>query len=113
MHHVIYPAHLNFDGQITLIPQEHVIAYCGSPEGKKESGEITCTLRYGSWTQHAGLLHLNNTASSIDTSEYKEGNEWHLIKTKVEVQIKTYECCPDEYVAVDYHITFKHKHSIC
>ena len=63
-----------------------------------------CHLKFGSWSYHGRDLCLLTATPDIDTSNYKDNEEWRLIDYNSHVNIKYYSCCPEPY----YDITFNY-----
>lgn len=68
-----------------------------------------CHLKFGSWSYHGRELKLYTDNPDIDISNYKDNEEWKLVKYGSQVNIKYYSCCPDPYydVTFNYSITRK------
>ena len=54
-----------------------------------------CHLKFGSWSYHGGELKVCTDDPNIDISNYKNNEEWKLVKYDSQVNIKYYSCCLD------------------
>ena len=46
---------------------------------------------------------------NIDITNYQENDGWYLEGTKVSVQEKIYNCCPEKYQSIHYYFKIKRK----
>ncbi|ESO82368.1 hypothetical protein LOTGIDRAFT_223269 [Lottia gigantea] len=86
---------VNSDGSIYYIPPVHITAQC--PQKRQHPDQITCHLKFGSWTYNCHQLQLKSDQKAADVSEFQKGWRWNLINTTTKVESMHYECCPEPY----------------
>ena len=65
-----------------------------------------CYLKFGSWVYNGNLLNLS-ISSKTDLSNFKQGEEWKIVDTSEELEIKYYECCPEPYHSIFFHLVIE------
>lgn len=85
-----------------------------SPVVKRLFGasEVSCNMKFGSWTYNGRELDVKNTAEKPDLSEYTENPCWKIVDAKVSRHEKLYACCPEPYISIEMNIDLK-KNAMC
>ncbi|KAK0398199.1 hypothetical protein QR680_002471 [Steinernema hermaphroditum] len=68
-----------------------------------------CTLKFGSWTYDGYKLELQIDEIGLDTSTYMDNGEWIIENTSVHRNIQHYECCPEPYYDIEFHIILRRR----
>ena len=63
-----------------------------------------CSVTLGSWIYHGNLIDLSLVNPSADIDNFVNHNEWDLISMKSIKHVKFYNCCPEPYPTVAYHV---------
>lgn len=66
-----------------------------------------CTLYLGSWTYNANEVDF--VGNEISKHSYESNNEWWVSEVDVKRTENIYPCCPEPYVAVEFHIHFERR----
>jgi hypothetical protein len=67
-----------------------------------------CSLTFGSWSYSSKYIKMVQDGN-LDTSFYVQHNEWEVVETAVVNHSKFYDCCPDSYDDVTFHIHIRRK----
>lgn len=62
-----------------------------------------CYFKFGSWSYNGNMLNLS-AETPIDLTNFKQGEEWKIINTYEELEVKKYNCCPEPYYSVYFSI---------
>jgi hypothetical protein len=62
-----------------------------------------CYLKFGSWGYNGNEFRLN-IVEEIDLENYQKGEEWTIIETSEDLEVKIYDCCPEPYYSVYFNI---------
>ena len=96
------------DGTITYIPSERIRFRCDL-EGIETTEGANCTLVFGSWTYHGGMMSLSG--NPVSTNDLHEHPSFDLRQTYTEVETKQYPCCPEMYPNVRFTLNIRSKSS--
>ncbi|XP_045174886.2 acetylcholine receptor subunit alpha-like 1 [Mercenaria mercenaria] len=94
--------HLYNDGNVTFIPPRITKSVCHFDDSALyENNEVTCTLKYMSWTRALNSLDLRIDVHARPEIVHNTNPNWNVVETSVERNVITYACCPDLYVDVN------------
>lgn len=69
-----------------------------------------CKLKFGSWTHDGRFLDLQlDNPDGGDISSFIRNGEWKLIAMPVELNVVSYECCPEIYLDATYTIHIRRR----
>ncbi|CAI5451155.1 unnamed protein product [Caenorhabditis angaria] len=71
-----------------------------------------CRMTFGSWSYDNTLIDyypLKNLKDAIGLSNFLENDAWSVVSTHVIREEKKYECCPNNYTMLNYHIIIRRK----
>ncbi|CAI4232764.1 unnamed protein product [Auanema sp. JU1783] len=70
-----------------------------------------CKLTFGSWTFDNTLIDYfpHNVSHAIGTSNCIENEGWNVLSTYVERHVNKYDCCPNNYTLLEFHLRIQRK----
>ncbi|XP_078481717.1 neuronal acetylcholine receptor subunit alpha-7-like isoform X7 [Ciona intestinalis] len=71
--------------------------------------EQRCTMKFGAWTYHGGMVDLALPDENAILDNYIPSGEWDLISMKGHRTSVKYECCPHPFVDVTYTIHMRRR----
>ncbi|KAL3847203.1 hypothetical protein ACJMK2_018125 [Sinanodonta woodiana] len=100
-------ADVTSDGSVIYAPELHLKSLCETGQEAPEaariarilgSSELVCKLLFGSWTYDTTEIKLVTPSSQMDMSTLirLSADNFHVKSTSVEVDHKTFNCCPND-----------------
>uniref|UniRef100_H2YW76 Neurotransmitter-gated ion-channel ligand-binding domain-containing protein n=1 Tax=Ciona savignyi TaxID=51511 RepID=H2YW76_CIOSA len=71
--------------------------------------EQKCTIKFGAWTYHGGMVDLVLPSEQATLDDYIPSGEWDLISMKGSRTSVKYLCCPHPFVDVTYTIHMRRR----
>ncbi|XP_060584519.1 neuronal acetylcholine receptor subunit alpha-10-like [Ruditapes philippinarum] len=94
------------DGNVIFVPPRIRKTDCVFSESDLfAQNSVTCSLMYMSWVH--SLVTLDLRIDSQPEVLNNDNRKWEVVETAAERNVKTYSCCPDEYVDITYKIQLK------
>ncbi|EYB86003.1 hypothetical protein Y032_0287g1461 [Ancylostoma ceylanicum] len=71
----------------------------------------TCKLTFGSWTFDNTLIDYfpYNVTHAIGTANCIDNEGWSVLKTSVQRHVNHYDCCPNNYTLLEFHLDIQRK----
>ncbi|KJH51504.1 Cation transporter family protein [Dictyocaulus viviparus] len=69
--------------------------------------EQICYFKFGSWSYSRDKIEL--AVGEFDFSEYLTNGEWIILESKVNVSVKRYECCPEEFEDIKFFLHLRRR----
>ncbi|RCN30804.1 hypothetical protein ANCCAN_23418 [Ancylostoma caninum] len=71
----------------------------------------TCKLTFGSWTFDNTLIDYfpYNATHAIGTANCIDNEGWTVLKTSVQRHVNHYDCCPNNYTLLEFHLDIQRK----
>uniref|UniRef100_A0A183BMZ5 Neur_chan_LBD domain-containing protein n=1 Tax=Globodera pallida TaxID=36090 RepID=A0A183BMZ5_GLOPA len=104
---VLVNAIVMFNGSVTWIPPAIIRSLCHIDVTSFPFDDQTCIMKFGSWTYSGFFIDLFNRSVSLDP--YTPNGEWHLLSASSVRNYLFYECCPEPYVDVTFHISVRRR----
>lgn len=102
---------ISYDGSVILVPISNLVSICIPDATRYPFDSVTCTTTVGSWTHNALKMNIfptnNETTLNIDHLINKRMSQWNLMSTKVSVEEKKYDCCPEPYQSLKINFTIQ------
>ena len=96
---------VNHDGRVSFIPPKITKSSCYADVSVlTENEEITCVLKYGSWTRSG--LDLNLETGFPPEILYNLSPRFNLTSITAKRNVIKYQCCPETYISIDYTLSF-------
>ena len=105
----IYPASVTHDGSVTMLVPVILESTCQLDITFFPFDYQQCTLTYGSWGHDGTRLDLFPKNSQGDMSVFEENGQWILTGFPTERSVDYYDCCPEPFPTVMFHIQLKRK----
>ncbi|CAG5129706.1 unnamed protein product, partial [Candidula unifasciata] len=104
---------ISSNGHVSWIPQAVFKSSCSIDIRYFPFDEQICHLKFGSWTYDGTkvdlqIQHASNT-SGFDMLHYTPSNEWDIVESRATRIVKTYDCCPEHYVTIDFTLVIRRK----
>ncbi|KAL3111750.1 hypothetical protein niasHT_011037 [Heterodera trifolii] len=96
-----------FNGSVTWIPPAIIRSSCRIDVTSFPFDDQTCIMKFGSWTYSGFSTDLFNSSVSLDP--YTPNGEWHLLSVSSVRNYLVYDCCPEPYVDVTFHISVRRR----
>ncbi|KAK7112949.1 acetylcholine receptor subunit alpha-type acr-16-like [Littorina saxatilis] len=101
---------LSDNGDVVWIPQAVFKSSCSIDIRHFPFDVQTCHLKFGSWTYDGSKLDLQFVyGPAFELNDYIQSNEWDIIFSNAERNVKYYPCCPEPYVDLVFHIQISRK----
>jgi hypothetical protein len=92
------------DGNVSFIIPKITKSYCAFNNGDiAAKAELTCMLRFGSWTRSGLVLNLEKYYEPEIMNN--DNPRWNVTSFVAEKNVIHYECCPETYVSIVYKLT--------
>lgn len=94
---------INNNGKVLWYPQWTIRTTC-----EKQSPNITCSLKFGSWTHNGFQLDLMEVGGTgIDLQDYVTNTKLQLVETSSKRNVARYACCPEPYPDIRIKLVFQ------
>ena len=101
---------LSHNGDVVWIPQAIFKSSCSIDIRHFPFDVQTCHLKFGSWTYDGSKLDLQFLyGDQFEMNDYIPSNEWDILFSKADRNVKYYPCCPEPYVDLVFHIKIRRK----
>jgi len=107
--------HIHANGNILwILPVSHKVLCEGITYSNWPWGTQTCNLNFGSWTHdaHSYDLQFYGDLDKMDLRQFGVHNQFKILKQEGMREVKTYECCPNPYVNLNFFFTIKRKYVV-
>ncbi|CAF3331296.1 unnamed protein product [Rotaria socialis] len=70
-----------------------------------------CSMKFGSWTYDSSKVNLRfyRDIEKFDLNAYVKSNEWSIIGNYANRNVERYDCCPEIYVDLKFHIQLERR----
>ncbi|KAK7003430.1 neuronal acetylcholine receptor subunit alpha-9 [Biomphalaria glabrata] len=97
-------------GDVQWMPQAILRSSCSIDTKYFPFDLQTCWLKFGSWTYNGNKLNVEFVAQhAFDLSDYVLSNEWDIVDNTAVRNVKYYNCCPEPFPDLTFHLTLKRK----
>ena len=101
---------LSDNGDVVWIPQAIFKSSCSIDIRHFPFDVQTCRLKFGSWTYDGSKLDLQFVyGPHFELTDYIPSNEWYILESHAERNVKFYPCCPEPYVDLVFHVKMSRK----
>lgn len=98
------------NGQVLWVPPTDFHSFCELNLRFWPFDHQTCILKLGSWTYDEYKLNLTTTEVTPEILWLVPNHKWSIRKVTVQRNVRTYECCKEPYVDIQYNVTLQ-RHS--
>lgn len=102
---------VTFDGTVFYIVPVKLRSYCKVDYKMASYQEVTCALRFMSWTYDGLSLNLESGPNSQIVDEFDDdfNKEWKLMSASSTRNVLVYACCEEPYIDITYNLVLKKK----
>ncbi|CAF4867996.1 unnamed protein product [Rotaria sp. Silwood1] len=70
-----------------------------------------CSMKFGSWTYDSSKVNLRfyRDIQKFDLNSYVKSNEWSIVGNSASRNTEKYDCCPEIYVDLKFHIQLERR----
>ncbi|ELT87200.1 hypothetical protein CAPTEDRAFT_221893 [Capitella teleta] len=106
-----YPTNVvvSSDGNCLWVPPGLFLSTCKIDITWFPFDDQKCSLKFGSWTYDGSAINLTLQGDGGDISSFIPNGEWELIEAPGVRTISKYDCCPEEYIDINFTVAIRRR----
>lgn len=97
------------NGSILWVPPSQFTTFCDLNLRHWPYDSHSCHVILGSWTFHGNQIDITNEDDSFTDDTMVENHQWKINKMESTRNVRTYACCEEPYVDIDFEIAIERR----